>query len=167
MPQTTDPADLLLDMSALTEEGDAIDNAVVEELAIKGEFADGSIKALTKAVNSLLPSFGVEEPLDEGAVSEDGTVPMEVSRYVLSIRDAVNDAIEADILDADMSINLDEVIDDTAMASLTARIRMAAADKGFKRWLAEDAPEEEAPAPEPEVEDTSEADDDALLMSRI
>ena len=84
----------LAPMSVLAEEGDALDAEVVEELAVQGEYSPGSIKALTKAVNSLLPSFGVEEKLDESAVSEDGTVPMEVSRYVLSIRDAVNDAID-------------------------------------------------------------------------
>jgi len=87
---------------------------------------------------------------------------------VLAIRDAVNDAIEDDVLDADMAIDLAEINDDTDLNSLTARVRMAAGDKDFKRWLASEV-EEQAEEMEQAVEEAASPDvaDDALMMSRL
>jgi len=162
------PEGIMAAMEATSEEGNALTDELVNEQALEGEFSDAATKALAKAMNLLLPAFGVEEPLATDYELEDGRLPMEMDRYVLAIRDAVNDAIEDDVLDADMAIDLAEINDDTDLNSLTARVRMAAGNKDFKRWLASEAEEQAEEQAEVAVEAASpDVADDALMMSRL
>lgn len=162
------PEGIMAEMKATSEQGNALTDELVAEQALEGEFSDAATKALAKAMNLLLPAFGVEEPLATDYEMEGGRLPMEMDRYVLAIRDAVNDAIEDDVLDADMAIDLNAINDDTDLNSLTARIRMAASDKDFKRWLATEV-EEQAEEMEEAVEEAASTDvaDEALMMSRL
>ncbi len=120
-------------MRSTSAEGNAVTDELGNEQALEGEFSDAATKALAKAMNLLLPAFGVEEPLATDYELEGGRLPMEMDRYVLAIRDAVNDAIEDDVLDADMAIDLAELTDDTDLNSLTARVLMAARDNDLKQ----------------------------------
>ena len=162
------PEGIMAEMKATSDEGNALTDELVNEQALEGEFSDAATKALAKAMNLLLPAFGVDEPLATDYEMEGGRLPMEMDRYVLAIRDAVNDAIEDDVLDADMAIDLNAINDDTDLNSLTARIRMAASDKDFKRWLATEV-EEQAEEMEEAVTEAATTDvaDDALMMSRL
>jgi len=162
------PEGIMAEMKATSEEGNALTDELVNEQALEGEFSDAATKALAKAMNLLLPAFGVEEPLATDYELEGGRLPMEMDRYVLAIRDAVNDAIEDDVLDADMAIDLAEINDDTDLRSLTARVRMAAGNKDFKRWLASEVEEQAEEQAEVAVEAASpDVADDALMMSRL
>jgi len=162
------PEGIMAEMNEVSEAGNALTDELVDEQALNGDFSKGATKALAKAINLLLPSFGIDEPLAEDYELEGGRLPMEMDRLVLSIRDAINDAIEEDILDADMAIDLEAIKDDTDLNSLTARIRMAAADKGFKRWLSDEVEEAEEAVEAVVVEaDAPDVADEALMMSRL
>ena len=163
------PEGIMAEMKEVSEQGNALTDELVTEQALEGEFSAAATKALAKAMNLLLPAFGVEEPLATDYELEDGRLPMEMNRYVLAVRDAVNDAVDEDILDADMAIDLNEINDDTDLNSLTARVRMAASNRDFKRWLATEVEEQEEQEQDEQEQEAASTDvaDDALMMSRL
>ena len=84
--------------------------------------------------------------------------------------DAINDAVEADVLDAEMRINLDGMSGDDALREVSARARMAAGSRDFRKFLKEEQEEEEEGAAADNEEAAAAADDEAveaLFMDRM
>ena len=169
-PNADSLASAQADMSSLIEQGNAATDDLVDELAITGDYSDAGLGRLIAGLNAILPCFGVTEKLDKGLkLDEDGRIPMEVNRYVLASADAINDAVELEILDPEMAVDLDGITDDTALTQLSGLLRTASVDKAFKKFLKEPADEIEEPEadeqPEPETE--PEQDEDELFASRL
>jgi hypothetical protein len=162
-------SDTLTDDLAL--EGQATTDALVEEMALSADFSPKAHKALLQSMNTLLPAFGVTEDLKVEIPSDPAPLDMEINRWLLTFRDAINDAVEDEVLDAEMHIDFEGITGDPELTALAGRLRMAASDKGFKKWLKEERPgEEEEEESAEDATSTSTGDieeEDELLLSRI
>jgi len=126
-----------------------------------GEFSAPALNSLTNAVNALQPLFGDAE---SGFFVEDYPVfdvdqtslPGEFMRLLSAVKQAVDDAVEDDVLDPELQFSLDALQSDSDLAQLSGRFTMLAKDKGFKRWM------KEAPAPTEEQEEDTLDEDQSL-----
>lgn len=131
-------------LDSLVAQAEATDEQFMEGIALQGSFTDKGMSALVDAIEAALPSMGLsgEDATVGDALAEDGTVTEELTRALGMVVDPINDAIEAGILDADLTIDLEGVDEDRDLTMVASRIRMAYSDKEFKRWLKESTDEE-------------------------
>jgi hypothetical protein len=90
-------------------------------------------------------------------------------RKLLYIVDAINDAVDDSVLDAEMECDLERIRTDQDLTYLAGKIRRAAADKGFRRWLEEEIEEQQEEQQEEKEAPTMMAEDgaEALFMARM
>tara|TARA_R110000751_G_scaffold191833_3_gene297465 strand:- start:91 stop:612 length:522 start_codon:yes stop_codon:yes gene_type:complete len=157
----------------LIQQAEAQDSQFMDAIALEGTFTDKGMKALVSAIESALPAMGMKgaDAKVEAGLAEDGTVTEELMRPLMVVVDPINDAVEEGILDSDLTIDLEAADEDRDLTMVASRIRMAFADKGFKRWLGENTEEEpeEEPGSVTEEEPTTESDAeiDDFFMSRL
>ncbi len=161
-------------LGSMVQQAEAQDTQMMDALALRGRFSDKGVKALAEAVEAGLGAMGLAGDDAKAApeVSEDGEVGEDLTRKLQTVADAINDAVEAGVLDADLTLDLEGVQEDRDLTMLASRIRMAAADKGFKRWLKEGGEEEEPAGEEPSTEDAvsgemSDDEVDEFFMGRM
>jgi hypothetical protein len=95
-------------------------------------------------------------------------LPTDFVRVLAMFVAAVDDAIEAGILNPEMKIDLESIRSDAELMSLSGKIEMLARDREFKRFLQEEQPEEmEMEMEAPEAEMMTEEDADAMMMERM
>lgn len=141
------------------------DEALYQEMAPKGKFTSRGLDPLVKTTNKLLPLFGQDPSYPK--IGDSTSLPTDLTRVLSMFVSAVDDAIEAGILEPEMKIDLSMVRDDASLMSLSGKLDMLSKDKDFKRFL-----QEEAPA-EPEMEESmdememSPEDEDKMLMERM
>ena len=131
-------------LDSLVAQAEATDEQFMEGIALQGNFTDKGMNALVEAIEAALPTLGLsgEDAAVGDALAEDGSVTEELTRSLGMVVDPINDAIEAGILDADLTIELEGVDEDRDLTMVASRIRMAFSDKDFKRWLKESTDEE-------------------------
>lgn len=96
----------------------------------------------------------------------------EVARALAAVEDAVDDAIEAHVLDPQLSLHVDMVRDDQSAAVLAGKLSLlfkGPEGRAFNTFLDSPAPQKaQAPAPAAGKPPAPPADDgDSLLMSRM
>ena len=150
------------------------EDAMFADAAPRGDFSVKSLNNLVGAVNKVLPLFGAEA---YPKFSEDTQVlPQEFVRVLSMIGQAASDAIAGEVVDAELTISLDEITDDTSLTTVASKIDALSRNNDFKKFLSEPAPEEEAemmpPTEEEEVvveeeEVASDEDVDDLFSMRM
>jgi len=148
----------------MAEEADA---EMYAAMAPRGDFTSRGLSPLVRGTNALLPIFGQTPDYPELGDSLD-VLPTDFVRILAMFQAAVDDAIEADVVRDEMKIVLDNVRDDTALMTIGSKLEMLAKDKEFKRFLSEDAPEEEMEEGYEEAEEEMSSDQmDDMFMSRM
>jgi len=144
------------------------DDETYATIAPKGKFTPKGLGPLVKATNTLLPLFG-QSP-DYPSITENITeLPTDFVRVLSMFVAAVDDAIEADMLDESMALSFDGITDDRALMLMAAKLGQIAKSMEFKRFLKEPKPEEEETydeerTPMPEMADEAA---DSLMMGRM
>ena len=152
---------------ATLEEGRSAEDASFQEMSPKGKFTPKGLNNLVKATNKLLPLFEQDPSYPEFA--EDLQVlPADFMRVLAMFKDAIDDAISNDALDAEVVIEFGNVIDDTGLNSLAGKLGMVAKSKDFKKFLQEEEAETEEPTAESEeMAPLEDEDADALMAGRL
>lgn len=153
------------------EKAEQMDDMFLDAQRLKGEFSEVGAKRLASAIESMLPHFDMSGPDAKvsGEMMEDGGLGSDLMRKLLYIVDAINDAVDDSVLDAEMECDLERIRTDQDLTYLAGKIRRAAADKGFRRWLEEEIEEQQEEQQEEKEAPTMMAEDgaEALFMARM
>ncbi len=141
------------------------DEDLYVQMAPKGKFTSKGLDPLVKTTNKLLPLFGQDPSYPK--IPDGTSLPTDITRVLSMFVSAVDDAVEAGILEPEMKIDLGMVTDDMSLMSLSGKLDMLSKNKDFKRFLQEEAPEE--PEMEEEVAEVemSPEEEDAMMMERM
>jgi hypothetical protein len=134
-------------------------------MAPKGTFTSRGLDPLVKNTNKLLVLFGQDPSYPK--IMDTNVLPTDLVRVLAMFVAAVDDAIEAGILNPEMKIDLGSIRSDAELMSLSGKIEMLARDREFKKFLQEEQPEEMEPEEAPEAEMMTEEDADAMMMNRM
>jgi hypothetical protein len=155
-------------MGAEVEELEESDQTMFEEMAPRGDFTSRGLDPLVRATNKLLPLF--DQTGDYPMVEDTKQLPPDFTRILAMFAGAVGDAIDQDVLNPEMAIQIDNVRDDSALMTIAGKLDMLSKDREFKRFLKE--PVEEDEMAEEMREETgatpmSEEDEDDMMMGRM
>ena len=149
-------------------EAEMADDQVFESMAPRGDFTSRGLAPLVRATNALLPLFG--QTPDYPEVEDTDVLPTDFTRILAMFSGAIDEAIQADVIDDEMGFDLSTVRDDSGLMAVAGKIEMVAKSKDFKRFLEEPVDMEEEPqmdmemAGEPRMSDE---DMDAMFMERM
>jgi len=102
----------------------------------KGRFTPKGLNVLVDASNKFAPLFGIDDKYPKFTGIEPlTTLPAEFVRLLSMFGKAIGDAVEADVLPEDATIDLMTVTDDSGLQSLAGRVGMAAASPKMKKFL--------------------------------
>lgn len=102
----------------------------------KGRFTPKGLNVLVDASNKLAPLFGIDDKYPKFTGIEPlTTLPAEFVRLLSMFGKAIGDAVEADVLPEDATIDLMTVTNDSGLQSLAGRVGMAAASPKMKKFL--------------------------------
>jgi len=139
-----------------------------EAMSPTGRFSRAALNSLVKAHNKVSKMFGAETYPDFD--DDQSRFPTRFVREIMMIAQAVDDAIAAGEVDAEMSISLDGVSGDRDLAILTGKMDQLSKSKDFARFLKSppEMPEMEEEVTEEEVEvEPTEEEMDQLFMGRM
>ena len=149
-------------------EAEMADDQVFESMAPRGDFTSRGLAPLVRATNALLPLFG--QTPDYPEVQDTDVLPTDFTRILAMFSGAIDEAIQADVIDDEMGFDLSTVRDDSGLMGVAGKLEMVAKSKDFKRFLEEPVDMEEEPqmdmemAGEPRMSDE---DMDAMFMERM
>ena len=141
------------------------DEDMYVQMAPRGTFTSRGLDPLVRNTNKLLPLFGQDPSYPK--VADTDVLPTDFVRILSMFVAAVDDAIQEGVLNPEMKIDLEGIIDDAGLMSLSGKIEMLSKDREFKKFLQEVKPEEET-MEEPMAEmEMSPEEEDAMLMERM
>lgn len=168
----TDTSMEAAELSPLIEQAAAAQTEMIETMAPEGPFTAPALRDVIKALSQALSHFGPaaddmlkELRAEKAADAEE--LPESIARAMPPVIDAINDAVEEDVLNAEMRIDLEGMSGDSALREVSARARMAAGNRDFRKFLKEEVQEEEEGAAEEEAPAAEEEDVEALFMARL
>lgn len=142
------------------------DEQMFEAMAPRGDFTSRGLDPLVRSTNKLLPLF--DQTGDYPMVEDTEVLPTDFTRILAMFQAAVEDAIESDVLREEMRIDLDGVINDTALMTLSGKLDMLSSDRDFKKFLQEPMEEDEVVGEEPMDEEPMSDDQmDEMFMERM
>lgn len=149
----------------MAEEADA---EMFEAMAPEGDFTSRGLDPLVRATNRMLPLF--DQTGDYPMVEDTQKLPTDFVRILAMFQQAVEEAIDEDVVNEEMRISLDDVRDDTALMTIAGKLDMLSQDREFKRFL--EAPVEEEELAEEIRDDVgstpmSAEEEDEFLMGRM
>ena len=166
-----DPGTVLPEVLEGQEQIAVAEDDMMSEMQPRGSFSRKPLNALVVVTRKMQPLFGLEGdyPKFDGDLTE---LPPEFVRVLSMFKQAVDDAIAQDILDAEDAFDLAELSDDSSLKLLAGKLNKVLRDRKFKKFLsAKPAAEEEAPAIDEErtplPEGAGDMDLDALFMERM
>ena len=119
------------------ENAEMEDDAMYAEMAPKAlnrPFSTKALNNLVKATNRLLPLF--EQTPDYPEFTADVEVfPTDFVRVLAMFQGAVNEAVAADMLDAEMDFTMEDLTDDQALNALAGKLTSLAQSREFKSFL--------------------------------
>ena len=119
-----------------------------------GDFKKKSLNSLVKVTRKLQPLFGLKAdyPLFE---TDETRLPVEFTRMLMMTKQAIDDAVAADVVDETNLFELEDVVDDTSLQLLSGKLNNVVKNKSFKKFMDSpvvddrEVPFEEAPVQEP------------------
>lgn len=167
MMSSGQPAEMELTVTQMN----ADDDDIFSQLAPQGDFSVKALNQLVKATNRLLPLFGQEPTYPE--FGEDVEVfPTDFVRVLAMFQGAINTAVDAEMIPEDMDFMMEEISDDRDLTLLAGRLNALSDSRDFKLFLKdppmeEEDDEEEMGEEQMEENNMTEADMDAMFMSRV
>jgi hypothetical protein len=129
-------------MAETLNEAETTDEMNYEAMSPEGDFKMNSMNALVKATNKLLPAFG--QAPDYPTFSEDvGKFPTEFTRILAMFSAASKDAADAEVIEPDLVVSLDDITDDRSVLLVSGKIDAMSRNKDFKKFLKEPMPQQE------------------------
>jgi len=117
------------------------DEMMFDDMAPEGNYTPKALNNLVKATNRLLPLF--DQTPDYPTFNEPLTkLPTDFVRVLMMFSGAIDDAIANDMIDEEMSFELQEITDDAMINMLAGKVNNLVNSKEFKRYLKE-MPDEE------------------------
>jgi hypothetical protein len=144
------------DIGAASRAQDEIFNLV----SPKGTFTPKGLSPLVDSLNLVLPLFSL--PTIERLTEASDVIPDSVLRPFMMVVTAINDAVEDEVLPAEVAINIAGVATDSDLKMLAAKLASAAKSMPFRKYL------KDKPAQSPVVEEVetkiapAEMDDSAI-----
>ncbi len=93
-------------VAEMLNEAEMADEEMYDKMAPTGEFTKKGLNNLVSATNRLLPAFG--QTPDYPTFGEDLTkLPTDFVRVLSMFADAVDDAVEAEVVGSDMALSLE------------------------------------------------------------
>lgn len=159
-------------IAPLIEEATAAANELTSAMAPAGPFTAPAIRDAVNALSQCLQHFGPASKdmitaLKDLKAEDSEELPDAIAQAIDPVMSAINDAVAEDVLDAEMSINLDGLSGDAALREIATRARMAAGSRDFRKFLKEEVKEEEEGAAEMEGAEVEADDAEALFMARL
>ena len=165
-------------MEDMKSQAEQLDSEVgeLEDMAFssagpKGKFSEKGMNTLVDSANKLVPLFGLKDKFPR--VAGDATsFPADLTRLLTMFGEAIDDAIEQDILPEDAKISGEMPKDDTGLSILAGKLTMASKSKPFKKFLQQPTGLTEANEglmeEEPQsAEEMSSSEMDAMFASRM
>ncbi len=123
-------------VAEMLNEAEMADEEMYDKMAPTGEFTKKGLNNLVSATNRLLPAFG--QTPDYPTFGEDLTkLPTDFVRVLSMFADAVDDAVEAEVVGSDMALSLDALTDDLSLTAAASKIDALSRNKEFKKFLKE------------------------------
>lgn len=112
------------------------DEMMFDDMAPEGNYTPKALNNLVKATNRLLPLF--DQTPDYPTFNEPLTkLPTDFVRVLMMFSGAIDDAIANDMIDEEMSFELQEITDDAMINMLAGKVNNLVNSKEFKRYLKE------------------------------
>jgi hypothetical protein len=150
-------------------EAEMKDEEMYAAMAPTGSFKAKALNNLVTATNKLLPAFG-QTPDYPMFKSDITTFPTDFVRILAMFSDASKDAVDAEAVDPELLISLDDISDDMSATAVAAKLDALSRSKPFKKFLKEPYEtkgEESSEALAEGEEEMSEEDMDSLMMGRM
>ena len=141
------------------------DEDMYAQMAPRGTFTSRGLDPLVRNTNKLLPLFGQDPSYPK--IGDTDVLPTDFVRVLSMFASAVDDAVEAGVLNPEMRIDMEGIMDDAGLMSLSGKIEMLAKDREFKRFLQEEKPEKEPMEEDMDEMEMSPEEEDAMLMERM
>jgi hypothetical protein len=123
-------------VAEMLNEAELADEEMYDKMSPTGEFTKKGLNNLVSATNRLLPVFG--QTPDYPTFTEDLTkLPTDFVRVLSMFADAVDDAMEAEVVGADMALSLDAISDDLSLTAAASKLDALSRNKEFKKFLKE------------------------------
>jgi hypothetical protein len=155
-------------VAEMLNEAEMADEEMYDKMAPTGEFTKKGLNNLVSATNRLLPAFG--QTPDYPTFGEDLTkLPTDFVRVLSMFADAVDDAVEAEVVGSDMALSLDALTDDLSLTAAASKIDALSRNKEFKKFLKEPYAKSESKE-KPEMEEEAgmgEEEMDKLFMEKM
>jgi hypothetical protein len=134
MADAIEDGDIDLSVERKVQEAAATDDEVLTSMAPKGDFSRGALNSLVAGLNAVMMQFGVMDkyPSFEADIKQ---FPVDFVRQLGMVKQAVDDAIAAEAISADMAFDLSAVYDDKSIAQVAGRLTRLARDRDFKKFL--------------------------------
>lgn len=141
-------------------------------IAPKGKFSKMAMNGLVRALNKLLPWFGIKEEyptFSEDMITE---FPVAFVKQIGMVQKAVEDATEEGSVPMELSFSLDDITEDRSITMLTGKIDRLSKMREFKTFLAsprsdEAKAESDKPEDKNEMPEDSDASIDSLFLNRM
>jgi len=157
------------EMDTAMQDADIAQEEVYSEMSPQGDFSKAATNGVIKALNSVLPLFGIDKL--EMVDSDTTEFSPDLTRSLSMVAQSVSDAMEAGELDDELLFDMEDIGDDRDLKLLSGKLSMLARHKDFKRWLktAEVEPEtaDDPAAAKGLASGQDEPDLDALFQARM
>lgn len=163
-----DMSEMEAPVAGMLNEAEMADEEMFDKMAPTGQFTKKGLNNLVSATNRLLPLFG--QTPDYPSFTEDVTkLPTDFVRVLSMFADAIDDAVESEIVGSDMALSLDAITDDLSLTAAASKLDALARNKEFKKFLREPYAKSESKE-KPEIEEEKgmgEDEMDSLMMNRM
>lgn len=148
------------DLSVTIVNAEVEDELEYAEMTPSGKYSAQNLNLLVAATNKLLPLFEQTPDYPTFEAPIDGELPTDFVRVLVMFLGAVDSAIEADVIDAEMGFELEELVDDASLLQLSGRLTALVDNRDFRQFLKNPPPEKEE-----EDEELLPVSDEEALMS--
>ena len=137
MDSNMDPSQMMAQGEAegMVDQLRMAEDAEMSAMAPTGNFSKVALNSLVRAHNKVSSLFDMETYPDFSEGLEE--FPANFVRELMMIAQAVSDAIDEDVLEGEMMIDLEGVSSDRDLALLAGRLESISRSKDFKRFLKE------------------------------
>lgn len=113
-----------------------IEDAQLRELSPKnkGGFSVKPLNTLVAEYNKIAPLFGIKDkyPMFSEAVFE---LPPDFMQVLMMVKAAVDDAIKAEVIPANLAFTVGDVKDDKGLLTLASKLKVLSGNRDFKDFL--------------------------------
>lgn len=155
-----------LEVEELSMQVEEEEGALTKDL-LPGRFTSTAINTLTKTLQKFFSALGIQDFEALKNVSEDA-MSSDIAGAIMAAVEMLKSAVDAEVLEEDMSLSLEELNDDRSLAMLAGRLQRVIKNRKLLKELKAYLDSAEEPSEAPEMEMTEEpVDSDKLFAERM